>query len=399
MNDLLENLQALKDAVPAAPGFAELVVRHVQSSPSPVRRRVAVFSLRKAAIGAVAASVLVAVPVALLVMSISVSPQQSFALALKQAEKCDAVRYRVTSEQRNPPAAASVTVDHRTLAGGGRTRSEVCNPSAAPFIAIHNAQSDPDLELFLYGHSRTAEYTLADADRESLADDSPVAELKKLAALGVKASRDQTYAGKPCIAYETTESVDGGRHSIRRVVLIEQATHLPARIETDEDMSNSGQGVYHSVMDDFDWLPSIGPATFSVQPPEGYKVRYDLLKPLSSALEIYATNFDGRLPDRIDSAALAALKERLRAARVRDTSIGLGPLYDADWGFAVPLFAIKHRLDYRYYGDHRRFDDHGPRHPSAAVQIAPDSDKYDVLMSDFSRARLSRSELPANHRF
>lgn len=40
-------------------------------------------------------------------------------------------------------------------------------------------------------------------------------------------------------------------------------------------------------MDDFDWAPAIGPATFSVKPPPGFKVRYALLKPLESALIVY----------------------------------------------------------------------------------------------------------------
>ena len=68
------------------------------------------------------------------------------------------------------------------------------------------------------------------------------------------------------------------------------------------------------------------------EPPAGYTVRYDLLRPLDRGLSAYAAAFDGRLPDRVDAAALAALAERIKAAKGETRA----SIYDANWGFAVP---------------------------------------------------------------
>jgi hypothetical protein len=266
---------------------------------------------------------------------------------------------------------------------------------ASPTIIIHNAQTSPDADLTLYPKDKIAEFTPVDADREALSSDDPVDELKKFAMEGVKSAPDETYQGKPARVFisEKSEQIDGGRQSRTRRVLVDHNTGLPVRIEIDGDMTKIGQGSYRLLIESFEWNPATDEKTFSTDPPAGYSVRYDCLKPLSHALAAYVARFNGHLPDRIDAAGLASLKQRLKtAANGKDKS--LAEQFDADWGFSIPRFAERHKLDFRYYGAGKTLGDNKPPEAIVAIETAPDSAEYDVLMSDRSRARMERSKLP-----
>lgn len=330
------------------------------------------------------------------------SSQRALAQVVGRVEKSEAVRYRVQSEHGGVGVAKDALpqpIDLRTFATGGRYRSELSRgaggAAAATVVIIRNPQTLPDAELVLHARQKLAEFTLVDADREAQGGDNLVDALKKFASDGVRAAPDETYDGRPVRVYvsERPEQSDGGRQSLTRRVLVDRQTGLPVRIEMDGDMTKIGQGTYHVLMEDFDWNPAIDERTFSTEPPAGYTVRYDLLRPLDRGLSAYAAAFDGRLPDRMDAAALAALAERIKAAKGETRA----SIYDAKWGFAVPAFAAKRKLDFRYYGAGKKRGGgggDGARQIIAAIEIAPQSGQYDVIMSDFSRARLARAQLP-----
>jgi hypothetical protein len=74
---------------------------------------------------------------------------------------------------------------------------------------------------------------------------------------------------------------------------------------------------------------------------------------------------------------------------------GAASVADVRWGFAVPAVAARHGIDLRYYGAGKSLVVNGPtRDIIAAVETAPGSGRYDVLMSDASRAQMDRSQLP-----
>jgi hypothetical protein len=124
-------------------------------------------------------------------------------------------------------------------------------------------------------------------------------------------------------------------------------------------------------------------------------VYYNLMKPLSHGLDFYAS-YMGQMPERIDAAALEAVKKHeADAVKAAGTPEFFGGIYDIDWGFTVPAFAARHHLDFHYYGAGQKFSQTRPAHMIAAAETAPGNGIYEVLMSDFSRDRVKREKLPA----
>jgi outer membrane lipoprotein-sorting protein len=395
MNDLLEQLDMLHGAVPDAPGFADAVIARLPAAPSAAsgwRIRVP----RRMKVATLAASIALVLLGALFTFISVASPQAVFARVVDRVEKAETVRYSVRTERTGTQQSSAMT-DRRTFATGGRRRSELTPAHGARVVVIHNAQLAPDVDLELYEQSQLAEFTLADAGREALSDQSPVQALREFAADGVKAGPQRQYRGVAVASYESEkpEPIDGGQQFRTRRVLIDKTSGLPVQIEIDYDMTPLGQGTFHVIMDSFEWNPAVDEKLFSPSPPAGYHVRYNLARPLGHGLNAYAYQFESRLPDRIDAAALAALKQRLNATKSPKDDGGVsGEALDADWGFAVPAFAAKHQLDLRYYGAGKKLDPAAPRQPIAAIEIAPNLGEYDVIMSDRSRARLKAAELP-----
>jgi outer membrane lipoprotein-sorting protein len=395
MNDLLEQLDTLHGAVPDAPGFADAVIARLPAAP-PAASGWRIRVPRRMKVAALAASVaLVLLGAVFALMSVS-SPQAVFARVVDRVEKAETVRYSERTERTGTQQSSAMT-DLRTFATGGRRRSELSSARGPRVVVIHNAQLAPDVDLSLYEESQLAEITPADAGREALSDQNPVRALRKFASDGVKAGPQRQYRGVTVSSYESEkpEPIDGGQQFLTRRVLIDKASGLPVQMEIDYDMTPLGLGTHHVIMDSFEWNPAVDDKLFSPSPPAGYHVRYNLARPLGHGLNAYASQFESRLPDQIDAAALAAMKQRLDLLRSPKNAEAIaGVALDADWGFAVPAFAAKYHLDLRYYGAGKKLDPAAPRQPIAAIEIAPNLGEYDVIMSDRSRARLKAAELP-----
>ena len=226
--------------------------------------------------------------------------------------------------------------------------------------------------------------------------DDPAAWLRELAGRHVAAAPDETYRGKEVRVYvairEDHAPADGRWRTAR--ALVDKDSGLPLRIELESDGTYQGTGVVHRVLEDFEWNAKVDESIFSTEPPPGCKVIYDLIRPLSHGLEAYAGHFERRLPDQVDAAAVKLFEQGVKE-KTQAAGNGVSLMADVHWGFAVPAFAARHGIDFRFYGAGKSLVVNGPtREIIAAVETAPGSHRYDVLMSDASRAQMDRSQLP-----
>jgi outer membrane lipoprotein-sorting protein len=388
MNNILEKLEQLNRAVPDAPEFAGMTMRRLPIS-LPARRKIR----KPLAIAAMAACVLIGISAVLSLIPPVLSPEQAFGQVVQRVAQLDSVRYWV-----RPEGNYTISVDHRTFSSGGRRRSELGNSTRPSQIVIHNGKNSPELDLALYPDRKIAEFDLVDTVREAHFSekypDNPVAVLQQLATQNVKSAPDEIYQGKSARVFvrnpSTHPASNSGGTPVAKVV-VDKVTGLPLRIEMDNDMGK--EGIIKWVMEDFEWNPPIDDGIYSTQAPEGYKVVYNLIKPLDHGLGSYAAYFDGHLPDRVDSAELEMLKQRANIKQVPSKTDFT--LADAVWGFRVPAFAAAHGIDFRYYGAGQSISVNAKDGKIiAAVETAPGSGMYDVLLSNEFRDRLSRSQLP-----
>jgi outer membrane lipoprotein-sorting protein len=397
MSKLIEQLEHLQRAVPDAPGFADSVACAIRDMrPPAIRDARRIPGRRWLAVAAMAVLIAGGVIFMFAFSAFALSPQQAFGQMLKRVEQLDSVRYCVVSEKKGGDPSAHASTDRRTVAAGGLRRSELMTPGYPLGVFVHNQQTSPDCDLWIYPDEKRAEFELVDKERESLADGNPVNSLKEFMMAGVKAAPDETYQGKAARVFVSAEpeSIDGGLQTRTRRVLVDKSAGLPLRIEIETKVT--GQGTFHMVMDQFDWHPTIDDSTFSTKVPDGFATTYDLIKPLSHALYFYNGLF-GQLPQTCDADALQAYAKKLQEQSATDKKpLPEGDLYDVEWGFAARNFAARHRMDFRYYGAGKRLGVVAGKSPEqiAAIETAPGSGKYDVLMSDFSRGRVDRSQLP-----
>jgi outer membrane lipoprotein-sorting protein len=378
MNNTLIQLENFHRAVPDAPEFSAEVMRRIQGLPAPKNR------LKLAGtpliISALAASILIAIS---LILILSPSPQQAFAQVVERAAKYDSVRY----DEHYPPGD-SIQIDHRTASVGGKYRSEL-KPGGEIFTS--DSSKSPDWYLEIRPGPNKAEFQLVDKVREKYLathyPDNPVDYLRQLASQGVVAAPDEMYRGKMVRVFVSNGTLDTheGFHAQR--VLVDKDTGMPLRIERIDHLK------FRGVLDNFEWNPQLDDSTYSTVPPPGYLVEYNLRKPLEQGLDRWAVHFNQRLPEKIDSAALEALRKKAseqEGHQVEDIDIA-----DAIWGFSVPKFAAQLGIDLRYYGAGKQLNVNHPPHLLVfAVETAPGSGKYDAFMTDGSGARLKRSELP-----
>jgi hypothetical protein len=387
MSKVLEKLEQLEQAVPESPGFADSVTRLVRNMPRPATRRTRHGPSRRwLAVAAMAALIVVGGALMFALSEITLSPQQAFGQMLKRLEQLDSVQYCVSD---TTPAGHSEP--ERRIEAAGLHRSEFPHS-----VFVHNKQASPDCDLWIYPDQKRAEFELVDKEREASADGNPVVFLKKFMMTGVTTAPDETYQGKAARVFVSAqpESIDGGRQTRTRRVLVDKSTDLPLRIEI--EIKITGQGTFRDVKDQFDWRPTINESTFSTVVPAGFAVTYNLIRPLDRALGVYDSLFR-RLPEKCDEDALTAFTKKLQEQSAADGKpVNKGHLFDAEWGFSVPAFAAKHQIDFRYYGAGKTLGivPDQTRERIAAIETAPGSGKYDVLMSDFSRDRVDRSQLP-----
>jgi hypothetical protein len=386
MSKLIEQLEHLDQAVPEAPGFADSVTCAIRDMPIPVTRRARYRPSRRwVAVAAMAALIVVGGALMFALSEFTLSPQQAFGQMLKHVEQLDSMQYCVSGTPSSPAGA-----ERRTVAAGGLKRSEFPHS-----VLVHNKQTSPDCDLWIYPDEKRVEFELVDKERAVLFDEDPVPFLKKFMMIGVKAAPDETYEGKTARVFVSgePESLDGGQQTRTRRVLVDKSTDLPLRIEI--EIKVTGQGTFREVKDQFDWHPTINESTFSTKVPTGFAVTYNLIKPLSHALDLYDGLF-GQLPQTCDADALMACTKKLQEQSAADGKpVRIGSLRDAKWGFSVQDFAAKHQIDFRYYGAGKKLGVVPGKSAEriAAIETAPGSGKYLVLMSDFSRARLDRSQL------
>jgi len=391
MSKLLEQLEHLDRAVPEAPGFADSIVDVLRDKTLPATPRAPYrLSRRRFAVAAIAASILISVTFMFALSAFTLSPQRAFGQMLKNVEQLDSVQYSDVAQD----TSGHSNVDRRTIATGGRRRSELKAEGFPLGIFVHNQQASPDCDLWIYPDKKRAEFELVDQEREALEDENPVAALKKLMMTGVKTAPDENYAGKAARAFISAEPESAEGTWVRRV-LVDKKTDLPLRIEIESKIAGQ-KATFRQVMDQFDWHPTINESTFSTKVPAGFAVTYDLIKPLSHALDFYAA-LCGQLPRDCGADALKAFRKKLDEQSAADgRPIQTGVFWDAEWGFSVQSFAAKHQIDFRYYGAGKTLSADPGKSPEriAAIETAPGSKKYDVLLSDFSRERVDRSQLP-----
>jgi hypothetical protein len=395
MKNLAEQLQQLDRAVPDAPDFAAAMMRRIRALPSPVAvAPTSRWSRARFALGA-AACVLIGLGAAAVVLLSTLSPQKAFGRAAERTAKFDSVRYWDRSSNDRDKSRSD---DHRTWSTGGRQRSEISNGDKPPILFIHNPMTSPQLDLEVYSSRKTACFLLVDADREAMAGerDDPAKWMRDLAARHVVAAPDENYRGKVARVYVAMPAehfrADGRWRTTR--ALVDRDSGLPLRIELESDGTYQGTGIVHRVLDDFEWDPKIDDGIFSTEPPPRCKVIYDLITPLVHGLEAYASRFALHLPDQLDAAAVKSFEQRVKR-QTQSAGDGAASVADVRWGFAVPAVAARLGIDLRYYGARKSLVVNGPtRDIIAAVESAPGSGNYDVLMSDASRAQMDRSQLP-----
>ena len=391
MSKLLQQLEELDRAVPEAPGFADSVMDALRDMPLPSTSRAPYrLSRRRLAVAAIAASILISVTFMFALSAFTLSPQRAFGQMLKNVERLDSVQYSDAAQD----SSGHSNVDRRTFATGGRLRSELKAQGFPLGIFVHNQQTSPDCDLWIYPDKKRAEFELVDQEREALADENPVTALKKLMITGVKAAPDEIYAGKAVRVFISAEPESAEGTWVRRV-LVDKKSDLPLRIEIESKVAGQA-GTFRQVMDQFDWHPTIDQTTFSTKVPAGFAVTYDLIKPLSHALEFYAA-LCGQLPQNCGADALKSFRKKLEEQSAADGKpIKKGVLWDAEWGFSAQAFAAKHQIDFRYYGAGKTLGAVPGKPPEriAVIETAPGSQKYDVVLSDYSRERVDRSQLP-----
>lgn len=391
MSKLLEQLEHLDRAVPEAHGFADSVIDAVADMPLPATQRPRNrLNRSRLAVAAIAALIVISVTFMFALSAFTLSPQRAFGQMVKNVEQLDSVQYSDVAQD----ASGHSNVDRRTIATGGRRRSELKAEGFPLGIFVHNQRTSPDCDLRIYPDKKRAEFELVDQEREALGDENPVAALKKLMMTGVKAAPDEIYAGKAARAFISAEPESAEGTWVRRV-LVDKKTDLPLRIEIESKVAGQ-KATFRQVMDQFDWHPVIDESTFSTRVPAGFAATYDLIKPLSHALDFYST-LCGQLPQDCGADALKAFSKKLEEQSAADAKpIQKGVLWDAEWGFSVQAFAAKHQIDFHYYGAGKTLGAAPGKLPEriAAIETAPGSKKYDVLLSDFSHERVDRSQLP-----
>jgi outer membrane lipoprotein-sorting protein len=378
MNNLLERLDRV---VPDAPEFVGSVMNRLPelapTSTASGRRK---WTRMLLGIGVMAASLLIGGSM-FVIFVLSPSPQAAFGQMVQRVAQYDSVRYDFHYNDGGANA-----VDHRTLSSGDRRRSEFDWGPHQSLIIIHNGRTSPDLDLRLESKFKSAEFDLVDSYREAnlakLYPNNPVEYLEQVAAKDVVPAPDEIYQGKPVRVFVSKPGNSDERRTTR--VLADKETGMPIRIETQANQ----------IMDNFEWNPPLDDSTYNTVPPAGYNVTYYLIKPLSQGLDNYAAFFHGRFPDHIDAAAMDQLRREVKSLPNPGKEDLEMTIADAKWGFGVPAFAAAHGIDLRYYGAGLSQSQNQPRKMIVAVETAPGSGNYDCQMSDFSRARVHRSQLP-----
>jgi hypothetical protein len=375
MNNTIKQLENLYRVVPDAPALAADVMCRIQDLPAP-QNRLSV-SRTRIIIGALAASILICA--ASLLLIVSPSPQLAFGQVIERTAKYGTVRYDL-----HYPDGGKIDVDYRTVSAGGNRRSEFGPAHARELIITHNSERSPDWDLRLRTDLKYAEFELVDKVREeyfgSRYPENPITYLQQVASHNVVAAPNEMYEGKKVRVF-VNKPGDTDKNRTTRV-LVDWDTGMPLCIETADNQ----------IMDHFEWNPPLDDSTYSTTPPPGYTVTYNLIRPLSFALDQWAAHFNDAFPDQINQAALESLRRKeaeWEGHPVEDIKIA-----DAIWGFSVPKIAAQMGIDLRYYGTGKHRGPNFPRSIVVAVETAPGSGEYDAMMTDYSRSSLKRSELP-----